>query len=332
MAKSETIVQIAEAAGVSATTVSMVINGKADKYRISKKTQEKVQSVIANSSFQPNQHARSLRTNKTMTLGLIVADLSTHYFSNIAKTAERHARKQGYQLLIVDSDNNPDNERTLVEQLHLRGVDGIIVATTQSRWSNGFDGPVVFLDRGTNAQQSVVATNNRDATYDLVSALIKAELIDDNVRYIGGDTNITTAQERWQGFADALKDNGINPRTIVRYDGSFSSEWGSEAMQAIHDSGFKNGAIFMGAQMLTEGVLSWWQDQGLSIPEGITLCAFDDHPFLNYLNVPVSTVEQDIHGLATAAVDQVIQHIQDENKKSEQHIVPARLHIRHGGE
>ncbi len=329
MSKSETIIQIAAAAGVSATTVSMVLNGKADRYRISQATQQKVQAVLEQSEFKPNQHARSLRTNKTMTLGLIVADLSTHHFSNIAKVAEEQARLAGYQLFIVDSDNNPDNEKILIEQLQLRGVDGIIVATTQSRWAGDFTGPVVFLDRGTNARQSVVATNNEQATYDLVSALIEKGIIDQGCKYIGGDSRISTAQERWTGFARALQEHGLDPAQIERFDGSFQQSWGRDAMQAIHAGGFTAGTIFMGAQMLMEGVLAWWQDQGEQIPPAINLCAFDDHPFLNYLNVPVSTVEQNIQQLAKEAVQLVIQHINDPEMPAQQRIISARLHIRH---
>lgn len=329
MAKSETILQIAEEAGVSATTVSMVLNGKADRYRIARKTQEKVQAVLERSDFKPNQHARSLRTNKTMTLGLVVTDLSTHYFSNMAKIIEQQARGAGYQVFIVDSDNNAEHEKKLIEELSLRGVDGMIVATTQSRWSGAYDGPTVFLDRGTNARQSIVATNNKGATRDLVSVLIKRGIVDENVCYIGGDMQISTARERWSGFAAALKQHGINPKTIIRYDGVFHRDWGHEAMQAVADSGFKRGALFMGAQMLTEGVLAWWQEQDRQVPDAIKLCAFDDHPFFNYLSVPVSTVEQDIQSLAAESVRLLVEHINDEGLPAAQRIIPARLHVRH---
>lgn len=333
MAKSETIIQIAEAAGVSTTTVSMVLNGKADKYRISQKTQEKVRSIIAQSEFTPNQHARSLRTNKTDTLALVVPDLSTHYFSNMAKVAEGYARTHGYQLLIVDSDNQADNEQQLIAQLQLRGVDGFIVATTQDSWQPVKKGedeiPVIFLDRGTNTQQTIVATDNEEATFNLVSALIKQKIITNNICYIGGDQNISTAQERWSGFSRAMNQHGFSLDEVECYNGSFNKKWGYEAMQKIHASGFKQGSIFMGAQMLIEGVLEWWQQTHNVMPEHLHLCGFDDHPFFDYLTVPISTVEQDITGLAQAAVDLLIQKIENPNLETTQHIVASRLHIRH---
>ena len=329
MAKSETIIQIAEAAGVSPTTVSMVINGKADKYRISQATQEKVKAVIAQADFIPNQAARSLRTNKTATLGLIVPDLSSHYFSNMAKIAEGYARTQGYQLLIVDSDNQAENEKQLIEELQLRGVDGMVVATTQSHWMHELEQPVVFLDRGTNAQQSVVMTDNETATFQLVTALIERNVFNDEVYYIGGDVNISTARERWSGFKRAFIESDLDIDRVQRFDGSFNKKWGYEAMQRIHSAGVKQGCLFMGAQMLIEGVLEWWQQTHDLIPGHLHLCGFDDHPFFNYLTVPISTVEQDIAQLARTAVDQLIQHIDNPECKPVQRIVAGRMHIRH---
>lgn len=329
MAKSETIIQIAEAAGVSPTTVSMVINGKADKYRISQATQDKVKAVIERAEFIPNQAARSLRTNKTHTLALIVPDLSTHYFSNMAKIAEGYARTQGYQLLIVDSDNQAEHERKLIDELQLRGVDGIIVATTQSRWMHELDQPVVFLDRGTNARQSVVMTDNEAATYQLVTELIQRNIFEEDIYYIGGDVNISTARERWSGFERALADHQLDPSLVKRLDGSFNKKWGYEAMQRIHNEGIQQGVVFMAAQMLIEGVLEWWQQTHDAIPGHISLCGFDDHPFFNYLTVPISTVEQDIAQLARTAVDQLIQHIDNPETQAVQRIVAGRVHVRH---
>ena len=141
--------------------------------------------------------------------------------------------------------------------------------------------------------------------------------------------SVVTAEQRWRGFSMALMDAGIDPRQISRHDGAFTKEWAYQSMQKISDGNFSGGAIFMGAQMLIEGVLDWWKVQGAQIPNDIHLCGFDDHPFFDYLNVPISTVEQNIQSLATTAVDVLMQHIEDSELGSQQKIIAGELRIRH---
>lgn len=329
MSSKETILHIAELAGVSATTVSMVMNGKADKYRISTKTQQRVQAVIDKVGFVPNQQARSLRTKRTATLALIVPDMSTHYFSHIAKVVDHHARNSGYSLFVVDSNNSIAEEEKLIESLRLRAVDGFIIASTQQSWEASLDVPVVFLDRAVDKKHSLVATNNEQATYDLCSNLIKKRIIDHRVQYIGGDVSIDTAQQRWRGFSRAVQDYNIDVDIGSYFAGRFEKQWAYQAMGEISNKGFRAGAIFMAAQMLIEGVLDWWKENGAQIPDDIYLCGFDDHPFFDYLTVPLSTVAQDIDTLARSAVDVLMQHIENPEMESQQCIINAHLRVRH---
>jgi LacI family sucrose operon transcriptional repressor len=328
MSRPDTIREIAQAAGVSPTTVSMVLNGKAERYRISLKTQERVRAVVEAAEYMPNQHARSLRTNKTGTLGLVLPDLSTHHFASIAKAAESQARQAGYQLLIVDSDNQGEQEGELVEHLLWRGVDGLIVAPTRQRWVHDAQAPVVFLDRSTNARQSMVVTDNETSTWRLTSELLARGLIDQRCCYIGGDPGISTAAERWAGFSRACHEAGLDPTRLGHHHGRFTRAWAGIALDGIHADGFSGGAVFLGAQMLIEGALAWWQERG-GVPAGVTLCGFDDHPFFDYLPVPISTVAQDAAGLAQTAVDLLIRSIDQPDLRSERHLLPGLLRIRH---
>ena len=121
--------EIAALAGVSRTTASYVINGKADQYRISQATRDKVMAVVHAHNYQPDSRAASLRGGQTRTLGFILPDLENASYAKLAKRLEQGARAQGYQLLIVCSEDEPDTEKELARMLVSRHVDALLVAS-----------------------------------------------------------------------------------------------------------------------------------------------------------------------------------------------------------
>ena len=145
--------EIARLAGVSRTTASYVINGKAKQYRVSDKTVEKVMAVVREHNYHPNAVAAGLRAGRTRSIGLVIPDLENTSYTRIANYLERQARQRGYQLLIACSEDQPDNEMRCIEHLLQRQVDAIIVSTSlppehpfYQRWAND-PFPIVALDR-----------------------------------------------------------------------------------------------------------------------------------------------------------------------------------------
>ena len=145
--------EIARLAGVSRTTASYVINGKAKQYRVSDKTVEKVMAVVREHNYHPNAVAAGLRAGRTRSIGLVIPDLENTSYTRIANYLERQARQRGYQLLIACSEDQPDNEMRCIEHLLQRQVDAIIVSTSlppehpfYQRWANDTF-PIVALDR-----------------------------------------------------------------------------------------------------------------------------------------------------------------------------------------
>lgn len=122
--------EIARLAGVSRTTASYVINGKAKQYRVSDKTVEKVMAVVREHNYHPNAVAAGLRAGRTRSIGLVIPDLENTSYTRIANYLERQARQRGYQLLIACSEDQPDNEMRCIEHLLQRQVDAIIVSTS----------------------------------------------------------------------------------------------------------------------------------------------------------------------------------------------------------
>jgi LacI family fructose operon transcriptional repressor len=152
--------EIARLAGVSRTTASYVINGKAKQYRVSDKTVEKVMAVVREHNYHPNAVAAGLRAGRTRSIGLVIPDLENTSYTRIANYLERQARQRGYQLLIACSEDQPDNEMRCIEHLLQRQVDAIIVSTSlppehpfYQRWAND-PFPIVALDRASIASIS----------------------------------------------------------------------------------------------------------------------------------------------------------------------------------
>ena len=126
--------EIARLAGVSRTTASYVINGKAKQYRVSDKTVEKVMAVVREHNYHPNAVAAGLRAGRTRSIGLVIPDLENTSYTRIANYLERQARQRGYQLLIACSEDQPDNEMRCIEHLLQRQVDAIIVSSISPAW------------------------------------------------------------------------------------------------------------------------------------------------------------------------------------------------------
>lgn len=163
--------EIARLAGVSRTTASYVINGKAKQYRVSDKTVEKVMAVVREHNYHPNAVAAGLRAGRTRSIGLVIPDLENTSYTRIANYLERQARQRGYQLLIACSEDQPDNEMRCIEHLLQRQVDAIIVSTSlppehpfYQRWANS-SFPIVALDRALDREHftSVVGADQDDA-------------------------------------------------------------------------------------------------------------------------------------------------------------------------
>ena len=196
--------EIARLAGVSRTTASYVINGKAKQYRVSDKTVEKVMAVVREHNYHPNAVAAGLRAGRTRSIGLVIPDLENTSYTRIANYLERQARQRGYQLLIACSEDQPDNEMRCIEHLLQRQVDAIIVSTSlppehpfYQRWAND-PFPIVALDRALDREHftSVVGADQDDAEM-LAEELRKFPA--ETVLYLGALPELSVSFLREQG-------------------------------------------------------------------------------------------------------------------------------------
>src|SRR5690606_35460190 len=207
------ITDIAKKAGVSITTVSRVLNGKAEQYRISKKSQEKIKETAKRLNYVPNQYAANLKSGKSNTIALIIPSLSNPFFADIASEVNTEIRNRGYITIIGDSDESTDIENEELLQMQSRNIEGLLIVPCSQNWKSikklhdrGI--PVVCMDRYFEDQDiPYVSTDNYEGAVMATKHLI--EQGHTNIACIQGVRHSVPNKLRIQGYSDAMVNSGI---------------------------------------------------------------------------------------------------------------------------
>ncbi|MGI9281704.1 MAG: LacI family DNA-binding transcriptional regulator [Endozoicomonas sp.] len=333
----KTVDEIARLAGVSVTTVRLVINGQHKKYRISEKTRQKIQGIVDEFGYTINQTARSLKLQKTQTLGLIIPRLTNPFFSELAEEMERGCREAGYQLITVCSDDDEAFEAEVTRNLLNRRVDGLFV-TPASEVRQKVIGSkknkkaVVFIDRdfGTS-HYPVVATDNEAGGMAIGKALgeIAAGLTED-LYFLGADINLPTVQARLRGLSAGLNKTGqplTNRQTIIQ--GQSVRRDGYTIMQQLCESlGRIPGGIVSVSLPILEGAMEYLRQNYGKIPADMVIGSFDDHSMLEFCQNHVVSMRQDIPALASLSITLMKQLIAGEIPEKRQNIIQPEVTVR----
>jgi LacI family sucrose operon transcriptional repressor len=322
---------LARRAKVSKTTVSLVINGKSEEYRISKETQKKIQVLAKEYNFKPNSTARALRLKKSLTIGLIIPYLNRH-FGRVAEVLEQTAREAGYQIIIAITDDCLETEYDLINNLAERNIDGLILATMMNR-DQYFKNPVIkkmpvmLIDRRLEGDDiGWVVSDDETGTYDLVSTLCKEGIQD--IHFIGGIQKLSTSIDRLKGYKKALRDQGIGYDQQKVQQTGYAVKDGYEMTKNIFQK-IKQGpqAIFTSAITLLEGLLQYTKEHDSEMLNITRVITYDDHPMLDYLQTPIISVRQNAEEIAKKAFE-VMHGILEQNKEFSQELIKPKLILR----
>ncbi|MDD2051925.1 catabolite repressor/activator [Pseudomonas putida] len=305
---------IAQLAGVSVTTASYVINGKAEQQRISRATVERVRSVVEEYGFTPNPQAAGLRSRRTRTLGFILPDLENPSYARIAKLLEQGARARGYQLLVASSDDAPDSERQLLQLFRARRCDALFVASClpgsddSYRQLQELGVPIIAIDRVMDSEQFCsVVSDDREASLQLTRSVL--HLKPRHIALIGARAELSISQERAAGFQQALE--GFDGQVLIETSEAFSRDGGRQSMERLLARlGHLPDALVTTSYVLLQGVFDALIEQPDRQP-ALRLGTFGDTQLLDFLPLPVNAMAQQ-HGLiaeqalqlALAAVEQ----------------------------
>ncbi len=325
------IKDIAQKAGVSTALVSYVLNGKEKESRVGQEIALKIKQIAAELNYQPSHLAKSLRSGKTHTIGLIIADISNPFFANIARVVEDEAKRNGYTVIIGSSDENADKSRDLLDVLINRQVDGFIIVSSENseqQIHNLKDKniPFVLLDRYfPEIPTDFVSTDHYKASYDAGTHLVRNGY--KRVGMIAYDSHLFHMQERIRGYRDSLRDNKID----------FQNSW----LKPVKINNIENGvkasinemlasdqpvdAILFATYSLAVSGLKHINHLRLKVPEDLGIVSFGQAEVFELYYCPVTYLKQPIVLLGQTAVELLVKKLKNNLNEPAQILMKAEL-------
>jgi DNA-binding LacI/PurR family transcriptional regulator len=310
MAGRATLKQVAKKAGVSLGMAGRVL-GNYGSY--SKTTKKKVEEAARALNYTPNVIARSLRTRLTRTIGVLISDITTFFWTTLVRGIQDKAGKAGYSVILCNSDDESENEQLYLSTLFERNVDGLIVSPTPHNHSylkklaRGRV-PLVLVDRGVKGLPvPSIKTDNQAGAYEAVKHLI--ELGHDRIAIITGVPDVETSKERFTGYQQALRDRGIPLRKTLIREGHFQKDRAFTATRELLRMKRPPSAIFVSNEPMVSGCILALKDSGLRIPEDISVVGFDDPVWASYMDPPLTAVSQPSYTMGILSFDYLLAQI-----------------------
>jgi LacI family transcriptional regulator len=327
MTKKVSIKDIAAKAGVSFTTVSIVLNGRAKEMKISEGMAHKILKLASKMDYRPNQFAKGLRTGRTYTIGLIVDDISNYFFGNLAKIVEEEADKLGYTVMFCCSENDEGKSRNILNMLVDKHMDGYIIAPTTAMLPElkkmvNEKKPSVLIDRYyAEVDSSYVTIDNLSGSLDAVNYLAKKGYR--KIALITNDTDQLQMQQRLDGYALGLKKNNfqLNKGIIKKIPfGLSNSKVVKEIKQFVNTNQKNIDAVFFTSNNLGVAGLEALRALKIKIPGDLGVICFDDNDLFRLGTPGITVVSQPIKQMAKKAVEILVQQM-DKQAKNNAHIV-----------
>lgn len=299
------IKDVAREAGVSVATVSRVFN---DSGLVSEDTRRHVRAVAERLNYWPNGVARSLITNRTHAIGVLLPDLHGEFFSEVLRGIDLAARREGLHLLI--SSSHSDAGELLAALRAMRGrIDGLIVMAPDvdvreplHRGASPF--PMVLVDPGVPGQSwDTVTIANAEGAHAITRHLIG--LGHRRIATITGPARNVDAQQRLEGWRTALREAGVAPEPGLEIAGDFTERSGYDAAAALLALSPRPDAVFAANDYMAVGLMSALGEAGVRVPEDLAVAGFDDIALARYLRPPLSTVHVDAFQLGDRAVQRI---------------------------
>ncbi|MGJ8624146.1 MAG: LacI family DNA-binding transcriptional regulator [Yoonia sp.] len=305
-----TIRDVARLAGVSSSTASLTFS---KSKRVSPDTAKKVWEAAQELGYRPNPLAQSLKRGRTNLIGIVVGDLSNPFFGILLKEIERHAKRAGYNVLVAESDADPEQELSVLDHLASQRVAGTLLFPHGSgpeyvRGLKALDMPLVTIDHkieGTNFD--LVCSDNRLAASMLTEHLLR--LGHRQITHMSGPAHMWTAAERIKGFRHSMAAAGISTLDIV--NGGYMYEPAYASAMELLTRAEPPTAILAANNVMALGCLAALQDLGFNCPEEISLATIDNVPWSSVIKPKLTLVEQDQAKLAKTAIDYLIDRMQN---------------------
>lgn len=318
--KKTSINDIAVQLGVSKTLVSLVMNGKAKEHRISDEVCKKVVNLARELNYKPNQIAKGLRTGKTNTIGLIIADIANPFFGKLGREIEKEAASHGYRVMFCSSDENAENSREQIEMLQQGQVDGFIIAPpagseNQILALKRSKTPFVLIDRHfPDIETNYIVVDNVQASYEAVTHLVNKGYR--KIACVTLNVHLNNMNQRVLGYKQALIDHNIQVDESLIKMMPFSHEKDDlvEVVKQL-EPGDRNkvDAIFFATSKLGIMGIETIHSLGLIIPDDIAVVSFDDPDAYKISQPPISAIAQPLQEIGRESI-KVLLELMSNNK------------------
>lgn len=319
---SVTIKEVAKESNVSFSTVSRVIRNAKN---VHPETRKKVLRAIKKLNYHVNAGARGMVKRETKTIGVCISDISNPFYPPLVRGVENTINKFHYNLLLCNTDEDAEKEEVYLKLMLEKRVDGLIIAPTGQGISYLKEFvkrniPVVFIDRKIESiPADTVCTDNIQGAFSAVEHLIK--LGHKRVAMIAGLKDITTTQERIQGYLKALKAYNLEANDSLIAEGYSKIEGGMTATEALFKLNSPPTAIFSSNNLMTLGALVFLKKLGKNVPQDVAIIGFDDLEWAEALDPPLTVVSQPTYTIGTTAAQLLIQRLLREGPIKKQNIV-----------
>lgn len=328
--KKATINDIAKLAGVSKATVSMVINSKDSN--ISEETRNKILDIAKELNYIPNFAARSLTTNRTNTIGIIVPDITNPFFSEISRAIEDKANSKGYSVILCNTDNILEKEEVYVKLLISKQIDGVIFISG-GKTSGGVELlkanniPFVLVDRYVEEYQDLYGVYCEN-TKGMIEAMEYLYNIGRRkIAFVTGRKDLEISIQRFNGYTIAAKKYGIFDEKLI-FDGDFTAEGGKTATEEMLKKCTDIDAILYSNDIMAMGGIKALTKKGYRVPQDVAVVGFDDIQISQLMQIELTTVAQPIYDMGRAACSLLIDIINHKEIKKKIIYFTPKLVIR----
>jgi LacI family transcriptional regulator len=308
-----TLKDVAALAGVHPATASRALNPQT-RLLVREDTARRVLDAAEHLGYRPNPVARSLRTRRSHTIGVLIPDLTNPLFPPIVRGLEDRLAAAGYVALLGNTDADGERERVLFEQMRARHVDGMVLATAHLSdplliESTRAGLPMVLVNRMSHDHSLPSVSVDNERGMQLVVAHL-ARLRHRRIAHIAGPQDLSTGRDRYRGFTAAMEAHGLSadPDLIIGAK-AYSIEEGARVMRLLLDVRPPCTAVAASNDMLAVGVLSALEEAGLSCPDDVAVVGFNDMPFIDRLRPPLTTIRFPHYQVGTEAAQLLLERI-----------------------
>jgi LacI family transcriptional regulator len=327
-----TLRDVAQQAGVHPGTASRALNPRT-RSLVNEATAARVLEAARELGYRVNPIARSLKTNRSSSVGVLIPDLTNPLFPPIVRGLEDRLRADGYSAMLANSDNDPEKEHQHFETMLDRHVEGFIMATAEREHplieeAIATHVPIVLVNR-TVESDNAFSVVGRDTIGARLAVQHLVELGHTRIAHIGGPERFSTGLARYQGFVAGLRTHGLEADPgLVLFGNAFTEDEGANAFRALLDAGREFSAVFAANDLLALGIYDVLSEVGLSCPTDLSIVGYNDMPFIDKLRPPLTTIHVPHYEIGVKAAELLLERISDPDAVPRTVLVEPKLVVR----